>query len=92
MSINTHGLNLTNIEEASEATTDWPQGSGGYNQIAYNQNSGEIIVTEHVGDTWTEYGDPDIVRICDTTIHISAQRIADIIHNVIRHRAEEGAQ
>lgn len=85
MTINTHDLNLRDLKQASGKTVNWPQGSGGSTQIAWNRATGEIITTDHIGDSWTQYEDPDIITICHTDRHMTMQEIADAIAQAIDH-------
>lgn len=77
--VNTHGLKMIGLEKASKATVDWPIHSGGYTEIIYNISSGEVWTSDHVGENFSVYDDPEIIKICNTVNHMSEQRIADAI-------------
>lgn len=76
---------IVGADQASKATFDAPINSGTNVQIAYNRDTGEIITTEHVStNDWTRYNDPDIVTICYTSKHMSADAIKVAIIDTMR--------
>ena len=85
MAVDTYGLNLSGLSEASKKTVNWPKNSGGSTQISWNRATGEIITADHVGGNWTQYDDPDIVTVCHTERHMTMQQIADAIAITANH-------
>lgn len=79
--INTHGLKMIGLQEASEET-GFPANSGGYTELFYNKGTGEVWGVSQVsfGHNWhSEYKNPDIIKLGEPEIHVSAQEIADMI-------------
>lgn len=76
--INTHGLKMTGLEEASKTTINWGN-TGGRTQICYDKDTGEVLATDLVGEHWVKHNDPAIVTICYAQRHLSQQEIADMI-------------
>lgn len=88
MAINKHGIKMTGLKTASGNTVNWSPRSGGYTEIFYDRSTGNIWTMDQVSlgqNTWTEYRDPHVVKICNTSIHMTMQQIADSV----RDRLEE---
>lgn len=79
MKVETYGIKMVGLEEASKATMNWPKNCGGCTQISYDRATGQIYTTDHVGDSWTKHDDNESWTICFTSRHMSAQAIADKI-------------
>ena len=78
--LNTHGYPMYGLDEASEATGNWPPNSCGYTQISYNTATGTVLTSDHADpDSWTRYPDKAIITVCGAYRHMSAQDIADRI-------------
>ena len=80
MKINKHGLKMHGLKSASGDTRDY--GRNCYIQISYNTRTGEVLTDYHCsigGNSWTEYHDSDIIRIGNTSRHMTMQEIADRI-------------
>ncbi len=82
--INTYNLPMINLSAAAKATVNWPSASNGYTQISYDKSTGEILTSDHVGNSWTQYDDPEIITVCNTSRHMTKQAIADAIHNAMQ--------
>lgn len=77
MTINKHGLDLANLSEASKATVNWPQNCGGYTEVAYDPESGRILMEDHASrDSYVAWA-PGVVRVCGTAQHLTEQALAD---------------
>lgn len=85
MTINTHGLtiNLKQLRKASNATSDWPVNSGGRTDIFFDQGTGDVWAKDTMDDSWTEYSDPDVIRVCGLTQRKPPQWIADRIAETV---------
>lgn len=84
MAIDTHGLKMTGLKKASGETRNYGFYSPEYNEIFYDRATGEVwTVYQHsLGhNSWTEYHDPNVIKICNTSQHLTMQEIADGISN-----------
>ena len=85
--LNTYGLKMNGIKKASQDTADWDTRSGGYEELFYNINSGNVWAVTQVSigqNSWTEYDDPSIIKIMNSTKHMTMQEIADAIFNCMK--------
>lgn len=81
--LNKHGLKIEGIKRASGNTVNYPSNMGLYTEIFYDKSTGEVWTVDQVSfshQTWTEYNDPDVIKICETEKHLSMQEIADEIY------------
>ena len=77
--------NIIGADAASKATFDAPRGTSANLQISYNRKTGEVITAEHASlENWTRYSSPDIVTICYTNRHMSADAIKAAIIDTMR--------
>lgn len=80
MAINTHGLKIIGLEDASKETVTWGDRTiSGHNEILYDRDTGEVWAKFLTGDSWTQCNDPAVVLVCRSHSHMSAQAIADAI-------------
>lgn len=86
--INKHGLKMNGLKKASSETKNLNgYYSGRYIQISYDKSTGEVLTDFHCSigqNSWTEYHDPNIVRICNASDPMTMQQIADLVANTIR--------
>ena len=85
--VNTYGLTINGLKKTSGYTEDYGSYSGRYVEIFYDRSTGEVWGNFHCSlghNSWTEYHDPDVVKICNTSRHMTMQEIADEIHRVLR--------
>lgn len=90
MAINTYGIKMKGLKKASGCTENYGPYSGSYVELFYNKNSGDIWGTfQHsLGqNSWTVYHDPDIIKICNTSSHMTMQQIADRIRDRLQDAA-----
>ena len=81
MSIDTHGFKMVGLKKASGETCDTGDYCK-YFEIFYHRDTGEIWTKYQVSlgrNSWTEYDDPAIIKVCDTSTHMSMQAIVDAI-------------
>ena len=80
--IDTHGLRIKGLRKAS-GETDWGNPRhGNYTEIFWDQRTGEVWGVHQVSfghNSWSEYHDPDIVKVCIADDHMTMQAIADAI-------------
>lgn len=84
--INKYGLKMNGLKKASGETKNYGYYSGMYVEIFYDQADGEIWTKFHYSlgqNSWTEYADPSIIKICSASRHMTMQEIADAIHNCV---------
>ena len=89
MAINTYGIKMKGLKKASGCTENYGPYSGSYVELFYDKNSGDIWGTfQHsLGqNSWTVYPDPDIIKICNTSSHMTMQQIADCIRDRLQER------
>lgn len=72
-----------------KAANDTQRTTGYYSghsvQIDYDTATGEVLTEEHVGISWTEHRDKDVIYITTTCSPMTMEEIAD----AIRERLEE---
>lgn len=81
--INTHGLKIKGLRKASGATTNYGAYSPEYIEIFYDRNSGEVWTVYQCSlgqNNWTVYDDENVIKVCNTSRHMTMQEIADAIH------------
>ncbi len=80
--LNTHGLHMGGIKKASKETVNWDARSCGYVELFYNKKMGFVWAVTQISigqNSWTRYDDPDVIKIMNTTKHMTMQEIADAI-------------
>lgn len=80
--INTYGMNIKGLRKASGETQNYTDDTR-YEEIFYNRETGEVWTKFQysIGQcSWTQYQDPAIIKICNTSRHMTMQQIADRIH------------
>lgn len=83
MKVNTYGIKMVNLEEISKETVN---NRNGYSQISYDRSTGELLEAWHAGSpltNWTEYHDPNVIRVCCTSRHMSQQKLADAVRDAL---------
>lgn len=91
MKINKYGIKMTNLKKISGETVNNPYG---YSQISYDRSTGELLEAWHAGNnmtSWTEYHDPSIIHICDTSRHMTMQQLADAVRDKLDEIKRIGA-
>ena len=91
MTINNHGLRINGLKKASGCTENYGPYSGSYVEIFYDKSSGDVWGNYQYSighNSWTVYNDPDIIKICDASMHMTMQQIADAIHDRLRFDRE----
>lgn len=81
--LNTHEIKMTGIKAAAAATKGL-QGyySGVYEELFYDRSTGEVWTKRQYSlghNTWTEYHDKQIIKICNLDKPTTMQEIADLI-------------
>ena len=80
--INTHGLKMHGLKKTSGETRNYGYFSGHYDEIFYDTSTGDVwsIYQCSLGqNSWTVYHDPNVVKICNASSHMTMQEIADMI-------------
>ena len=83
MAINKHGIKMVNLRKISGETVNNP---AGYSQISYDRATGELLEAWHPGTwatSWTEYHDPDVIHVCNTSRHMTMQELADAVRDAL---------
>lgn len=84
--IDTHGLTIKGLKKASGETKDYGCYSNEYQEIFYNRTTGEVwtVYQYSIGqNTRTNYDDANIIKICNTSSHMSMQAISDAIYEKV---------
>lgn len=92
--VNYHGLKIQGIRKASGSTGNWAPRSCGYDEIFYDLSTGEVWTVAQVSlgcNSWTEYHDKNIIKICNTFRHMTMQEISDAIYEAVRFNAMRSA-
>lgn len=85
--VDTHGLKMTGLKEASGETVDWDPRSGGYTEVFYNTDTGKVWTVDEISlghNNMTVYLDPAVIEITVTERHMTMQEIADRIAEKVR--------
>lgn len=80
--VNKHGLKMIGLRKAAASTEDYGVNSSMYDELFYNVKTGEVWTVFQCSPgwcSWTEYHDPNIVKICNIIHHMTMQEIADYI-------------
>lgn len=78
--VNTHGLKMVGLKMASGNTGCTTPNA--YDELFYNRSTGEVwtVFQCSIGhNSWTVYHDPSIIKIGETSEHMTMQEIADLI-------------
>lgn len=81
--VNKYGLKMVGLKKVSGETKDYGHYSGMYSELFYDRASGEVwsVFQYSLGqNTYTLYHDRSIIKICNTSRHMTMQEIADAIH------------
>lgn len=84
--LNTYNLKMVGIKKASSETVDWTTRSGGHTEVFYNMETGEVWTVDQIGNSWTQYRNSAIIKVADTTKHMTMQEIATHIAKAVRCR------
>lgn len=79
--VNTYGMKMKGLKKASGDTCSYS--NGGYIQISYDIVTGEILTDFHCDfgrNSYTQYHDKTVIKVCITEIHMTMQEIADVIY------------
>lgn len=81
--LNTHGIKMTGIKAAAGATKGL-QGcySGFYEELFFDLRTGEVWTKSQYSighNSWTDYHDDNVVKVCDLSDPTTMQEIADLI-------------
>lgn len=84
MKTNTHGLKMSGLKKAAGDTKGIQR--PGYCELFYDIKTGEIwtVYQNSIGmNTWTEYRDPAVLKVCDIIRQSTMQEIADWIYRAL---------
>lgn len=84
MKLNTYGMKIKGLKKASGETRNYGDYSDRYDEVFYNMESGEVWTVYQVslgGNSWTEYHDANIIKICNAYHHMTMQQLADAIRD-----------
>lgn len=87
-SINTYGLKIKGLKKASGETRNYGAYSGKYDEVFYDRTTGEVWTKFHYSlgeNEWTVYHDENIVKVCNTSRHMTMQEIMDAIKSTLDH-------
>ena len=62
--------------------------SGRYIQISYDKRTGDVLTDYHCSfgqNSWTEYHDPDVITVGNTSVPMTMQEIADEIKTAVSY-------
>lgn len=87
--VNKHGLTINGLRKASGATENYGCYSGCYNEVFYDEITHDVwcVFQYSLGqNSWTEYDDPTIIKVCNTSAHMTMQEIADMIRDKLAEK------
>jgi|GEM_PF-732220 len=85
-------IKIKGLRKACGNTANWGPRSGGYTEIFYDRNSGEVWTVDQISlghNSWTSYRDPDIIKICETERHMTMAEIREAIAEALRQNDNE---
>lgn len=85
--VNTYGMKMVGLKKASGSTQNYGWNSGLYDEVFYDKATGEIWTVTQVSlghNSWTEYHDPNVIKICNTESHMTMQEMADAICKAVQ--------
>lgn len=88
--IDTHGLTIKGLRKASGETSDYGAYSAMYSEIFYDRATGEVwtVLQCNLGqNSWTEYHEPNVIKVGDTQHHMTMQALADAICEAVNEKA-----
>lgn len=89
MKINKNGIKMNGLKKTSGYTENYGPYSGSYVEIFYDKSNGDVwgVFQHSLGqNSWTVYHDPDVVKVCTTSRHMTMQQIADCIRDRLQER------
>lgn len=86
--LNTHGIKMIGIRKAAGETKSL-RGyySGEYVELHYDRSAGKVLTTYQYSlgqNTWAQYRDSSIIKVCNISEPCTMQEIADMIFRRIR--------
>lgn len=84
MKLNTYGMKMKGLKKVSGQTMNYGDYSGKYDEVFYDRATGEtwtVFQYNLGGNSWTEYSDENVVKICDAYRHMTMQELADAIRD-----------
>lgn len=88
-SINTYGLKIKGLKKASGNTMNYGSYSDKYDEVFYDRKTGEVWTVFQCSlghNSWTVYHDPNVIKVCNASRHMTMQALADAIHEAIEAR------
>lgn len=89
-SVNTYGIRIKGLRKASGSTADFGAYSGSYTELFYDRSTGEVWGKYQYSlgqNSWTVYQDSSVIKLCNTTAHMTMQQIADAIRDALSMEA-----
>lgn len=81
--VDTHGIKIKGLKKASGNTENYGYYSGKYDEVFYDRKTGEVWTVSRYSlgqNTWTVYDDPNVIKVCNASNHMTMQEIADMIY------------
>lgn len=81
--VDTHGIKIKGLKKASGNTENYGYYSGKYDEVFYDRKTGEVWTVSQYSlgqNTWTVYDDPNVIKVCNASNHMTMQEIADMIY------------
>ena len=81
--VDTHGIKINGLKKASGNTENYGYYSGKYDEVFYDRKTGEVWTVSRYSlgqNTWTVYDDPNVIKVCNASNHMTMQEIADMIY------------
>ena len=92
--VNTYGLKIIGLKKASGNTENYGAYSAYYDELFYDRSTGEVWTVYQCSlgqNSWTQYHDPNVIKICNTNRHLTMQEIADLIRDRLAEAGLSGA-
>ena len=81
-------IKMSEIEKVANETKD-TNFRDGHLQVSLVKNTGELLTNYHVGESWTEYHDSDIVYVLCIRERLTAETLRSILDYELRPVLDE---
>ena len=84
--LDTHGMKIKGLKKASGETCELGDYSASYIEVFYDLRTGEVWTAYQYSlgeNSWTEYNESSILKICNTHHHLTMQTLADMIYDKV---------
>ena len=87
--VDMHGMKMIGLKKASQETHCYGN-SNFHDEIFYDCDTGEVWTRFQFScNTWTQYRDKSVIKVCNAYSHMTMQQIADAIVGALNKGGQE---